>query len=380
MAITKTPQVPVARPYDNRFEVSSSTYPDDLLSSSSEYGGNYVMFRIYTHEDSFLVKDNPNEYYNDAGNSYPLKRGWIDGIDANVVEKFPEATAATVFGVGSLLSSPRRLSKMPVGNTALIAGGTYLGGKAFENAVGNVKKDYRQQKKAICLYMPSGLSIKYGVTWEEAKMGTVAAITALAENTPEILKVGLGAATGAGLSDMIKKAIGMETTSYKESLNKVTSSVSDIASAQLLKTPGFGEMLSKASGIAANPKKEQLFKDVDYRTFTFAYSFYPRSPEEAKTVREIIKEFKMHMHPEFKDPGEFLYIYPSEFEIIYYKDGKENLNIHRHTACVLTDMNISYSPQNVFTAFDDGMPTQINVQLTFRELAVLSKKDIEQGY
>jgi hypothetical protein len=56
------------------------------------------------------------------------------------------------------------------------------------------------------------------------------------------------------------------------------------------------------------------------------------------------------------------------------------MNIHRHTSCVLTDLSISYSPQGVFTTFDDGMPTQINVQMTFKELATLSKETIKDGY
>lgn len=377
MAIAKTPQVPVSRPYDNRFEVSSTTYPDNLLSSSNEYGGNYVMFRIYTHQDSKLIKENPDEYFTSADNSYPLKRGWVAGINADTAKYFPEATTATAIGATKVLTNP---SKLSVTNVLLGAGGTYLGGQAFENAVGNVKKDYKLQKKAICLYMPAGLTSRYSVTWNTDALGTVAAFTALAENLPDVAQVMRGIASGEGLSDMIKKATGLETGSTSQNVQNIKSSVSSIGTAQLLKTPGFGQMLSKASGIAANPKKEQLFKEVEYRTFTFAYSFYPRSKQEAATVREIIKEFKLHMHPEFKDAGEFLYIYPSEFEIVYYNNGKENTNLHKHTACVLTDMNISYSPQNVYTSFDDGMPSQINVQLSFRELALLSKKDIQEGY
>jgi hypothetical protein len=86
------------------------------------------------------------------------------------------------------------------------------------------------------------------------------------------------------------------------------------------------------------------------------------------------------MHPEYKDANRFLYVYPSEFDIRYYNNGVENLNIHRHTSCVLTDMNVMYTPQGVYTAFEGGAPSQINVTLTFRELAQLSKETIEDGY
>ena len=56
------------------------------------------------------------------------------------------------------------------------------------------------------------------------------------------------------------------------------------------------------------------------------------------------------------------------------------MNIHRHTSCVLTDMNISYTPMSILSTFEDGMPTQINVQLQFKELALLHKQAIADGY
>ena len=93
----------------------------------------------------------------------------------------------------------------------------------------------------------------------------------------------------------------------------------------------------------------------------------------------IIQEFKYHMHPEFKDANNFVYIYPSEFDIIYYSNGKENKNLHRHTSCVLTEVNVNYTPNGLFTTFPDGQPTQINVTLSFRELALLTKDKIKDG-
>jgi hypothetical protein len=132
--------------------------------------------------------------------------------------------------------------------------------------------------------------------------------------------------------------------------------------------------------VAANPKKEQIFNGVKYRDFSLNYKFYPRSAEEANNVREIIKTFKLHMHPEFKDAFNFLYIYPSEFDIFYYNNGVENLNLHRHTSVVLTDLSVTYAPNGLYSAFDDGMPTQINIEMSFRELALLTKDNILDGF
>jgi hypothetical protein len=140
-----------------------------------------------------------------------------------------------------------------------------------------------------------------------------------------------------------------------------------------------GGALSAKLGIAANPKKEQVFRGLDFRTFTFDYQFFPRSPNEAKQVLDIIETFKYHMHPEFKSEHHFVWIYPSEFDILYYNNGKENEHLHKHTSCVLESMNVNYTPNGSFTTFANGMPTQINMSLQFKELLLLSKEQIRKG-
>jgi hypothetical protein len=64
---------------------------------------------------------------------------------------------------------------------------------------------------------------------------------------------------------------------------------------------------------------------------------------------------------------------------MYYSNGEENKNLHRHTSCVLTDLNINYTPNGLFTTFPNGMPTQINMSLSFRELALLTKDKVKDG-
>jgi hypothetical protein len=92
------------------------------------------------------------------------------------------------------------------------------------------------------------------------------------------------------------------------------------------------------------------------------------------------------MHPEFKDTASFLYIYPSEFDVYYYYFNQENRALHRHTSCVLTELNINYTPNGSFQTFaageksPGGMPTQINMSMTFKELAILTKDQIKDGF
>lgn len=351
-----------AQTYDNRFEIKGLVYPSDLLSSDNRYGGNYIMFRVMIHEDSYLNKTRET-LTGVQSNTTESQKASLDGTvsDTTANALFAVTGGIAGLGVGSQVSNslPGKLVGGGLGAAAAE--------KVREDTFGNVKKSYKTQKNAICLYMPNDLMVKYGVSWEESNFATSALLLTAANS---IVDSALKNNDGTFSIDNIKKMFeGVD-------VNKLESS----APALVLRTPGTGDIISKLSGTAANPKKEQLFKQVDFRTFTFSYQFFPRDLKEAQSVQNIIKEFKLHMHPEFRDANQFIYIYPSEFEIIYFSGGKENLNIHRHTACALTDMNISYAPQGVFTAFENGIPTQINITLTFKELALLTKKDIEAGF
>jgi hypothetical protein len=138
-------------------------------------------------------------------------------------------------------------------------------------------------------------------------------------------------------------------------------------------------MASLGSATTPNPFREQIFKSVDNRTFNFDYKFLPRSANEATNVENIIRQFKFHMHPEISAGGLF-YIYPSEFNIEYRYQGKENLHINRISTCVLENMSVDYGSQAGFNTFADGTPTEITMRLQFKELETMTKQRVDQGF
>jgi hypothetical protein len=242
-----------------------------------------------------------------------------------------------------------------------LAGLATVGAAAIAANAASATRAQRRLKTAIALHVPNQLQIRYGMQWGEQDTGALAMAGATLNQGEELAKA----------------------LAQNKGKLQATKDVGELAAAiganvALSKGP-FKDANSAATGLAANPKKEQIFGGVDFRTFQVEYQFFPRSVKEAENVQRIIYEFKYHMHPEFKDSNNFLYIYPSEFDIFYYQNGKENLNIHRHTSCVLTEMSINYTPNGTFSTFENGMPTQINVQMTFRELALLTKDKIKDG-
>lgn len=332
---------------DSQYSIGSYSYPKDLMSPTGLYGGNYVIFYINIAEDSKLAKDKATQFANELT---PRDRGDLIGMKltggatgslsaANATLNAGGAVVGKLLGVGGVAAGAAALGTIGVGVTA--------------NYASSASRAQRRLKTAIALHIPNQLSIRYGMQWSEED---TSALAMAAGGLQEVSRA-LDAGSAKNLSDPAQAII---------------------ANLALSKAPN-AAAVSAATGLAANPKKEQVFKGVDFRTFSFDYQFFPRNEDEAKNVLNIIQEFKYHMHPEFKDNNNFVYIYPSEFDISYYNGGSENKNLHKHTSCVLTEMNVNYTPNGTFTAFPNGMPTQINITLQFRELALLTKDKVKEG-
>lgn len=338
-----------AATFSNKYSVDMFSYPNDLISNTQVYGGNYAIFYINVQVDSKLGKSTNEEQFVD--DLTPRDRG--DLIAQNLSKGKLLATNAALIGGGAILGKALGVGAAS-GPTAGLAA---VGAAATAKTAATASRAQRRLKTAIALHIPNQLQIRYGMQWGEQDTGALAMGAAAVGQGPEVVKALMG-----------------------KSNNKDVGGLAGAIATNLALSKGpMAGANSAATGLAANPKKEQVFSGVDFRTFQVEYQFFPRSAAEAENVQRIIKQFKYHMHPEFKDSNNFLYVYPSEFDIFYYQNGKENLNIHRHTSCVLTEMSINYTPNGAFTTFDNGMPTQINVQMSFRELALLTKDKIEDG-
>ena len=355
------------------YTTKSYSYPDDVTTSQI-YGGNFAVFFINVQSQSKLLNGDKNfvtdvvtGLNNNAGNisalaavSGQFMSGAIDGglVSAGLgaMGAFTNGISSNAAGItglaksaGNVGSTIGKILAAPLAGGALKAAGAGLVAYA---AGGEFSQPVKRLKTAISLYMPSSLSASYGVQYNESE-------------------VPMGMRIANAVGDAFKGDIPREELG--------NSAKSAMASMALGKSGDAAGALSKLSKLAPNPTTEMVFQGVETRTFSFNYRFAPRSEKEAENVLKIIEQFKFHMHPEFKDVTGFLYIYPSEFDIVYYSGGQENPNLHKHTSCVLVNMAINYTPNGMFSTFDNGMPTQIDVTLSFKELAKLDKQKIQEG-
>lgn len=203
----------------------------------------------------------------------------------------------------------------------------------------------------IALYMDAPPAVRYNMNYSNRDLGTIAGILANAA----------GVLTGKATDEVF--------TAAALALSKSAGQVFG------LDVPGIA---GAGAGVVLNPVRTVLFEAVDFRTFAFNYKFMPKDPGEVKTVKDIIKLFKFHMHPEMSE-NKLFFVYPSEFQITYYFGSIQNPYFHKFTSCVLENVEITYGGEQ-FSSFRTGEPTEINMKLTFKETEILTKDMIEKGY
>jgi hypothetical protein len=346
-----------------KYDINTTTYPSDLGAPDLAH---FVLFNINVKGKSVLdphlstytllneIKRGP-----DSANltkeqlSGPGVRGaaiLAGGAGAGVA-----ATALVNTASRAVLKSGSTAEKVASTAGTVIGAGVALavGGAMAASDVLKPDKTFRITD-AIALYMDAPPTVKYNMNYANKDLGTLLGV--LSGSVFDGNKFSAGSAEAAA-------AMGTSLAKLPGAFGGA-----DVASA-----------LSVSTGTALNPFKEVVFESVDFRSFAFKYKFYPKSQGEADSVYNIIKTFKEHMHPTLNDKSKLFFIYPSEFQITYYFEGGPNPYFHKFKSCVLESLDVSYGGDQ-FSSFADGKPTEIHLSMTFRELEILTRDSIRDGY
>ena len=139
--------------------------------------------------------------------------------------------------------------------------------------------------------------------------------------------------------------------------------------------------IGRATGTALNSNLELLFDSVNLRTFPFTINFSPRSPDEAMTVKHIIRAFKSSMAAkkgttESGQGGAFLRA-PDVFELKYKHMGRSHPFLNSFKHCALTGLQVNYTGAGTFASYNDGTPVNIKMSMTFKELNPIYFEDYD---
>ena len=138
-----------------------------------------------------------------------------------------------------------------------------------------------------------------------------------------------------------------------------------------------GGLSQRTQGAILNNNVELLFSGPSLRSFSFQFLFYPREPNEAKMVRQIIRAFKQAMSVK-RSATSLLLKSPHTFAISYMTAGqKAHPYLNRFKECALTSCNVEYTPDGTYMTYggqepnDEKSMTAYRLSLTFQELEPL---------
>jgi hypothetical protein len=206
------------------------------------------------------------------------------------------------------------------------------------NANLSLTKREKRQVATVALYMPDTVNFQYTASH-----------------------------TNLGLRNTLIKAGGIL---FKDAATTITSAIESDVTRLALAT----------QGLALNPLNQLLFDSIDFRSYQLAFTFTPYSRQEAEDVKRIIKLFKEAAMPRITEAAfGMFFIPPSTVNIQFIYNNAENKNISKVAESIIENIDVNYAP-NGWSAHDDGAPVQTTLTMNFKEIVLVDKKKIAEGF
>ena len=231
----------------------------------------------------------------------------------------------------------------------------------------------------ILLYMPQDIQDAFAAKWEGKKFGQIT--------------TGLLASAGQeGNIDKLKSAGKTLDTALKKSMvESAASIVTGLAQKITGDTISAGDLFGGISGVARNPNVEVLFQSMELRTFDLTFKMSPFDDQDALRIEAIIKIFKQAMLPQYNlgkdvevfgrdndalDAG-FIQV-PKVCAVNFMRGSNRNRFLPRYKMCAITDVNVNYTPDNVYATIDRNMPVATELKLSFMETKLVFSEDVQE--
>ena len=231
----------------------------------------------------------------------------------------------------------------------------------------------------ILMYMPQDVQDNFAAKWEGKKFGAMTTgILAAAGQGAAVDKIN---AMGQNVSNQLKKGTA------ELAAKVVTGLASKLTGDQITANDVFGGI----SGVARNPNVEVLFQSMELRTFDLTFKMAPYDESDVQRMDAIIKIFKQAMLPQYKlgDDVEvfgmknnaleagFIQV-PKVCAVNFMRGNIRNRFLPRYKMCAITDVNVNYTPDNVYATFDRSSPVATELKLSFMETKLVFSEDVQQ--
>lgn len=233
----------------------------------------------------------------------------------------------------------------------------------------------RTLSSSICMYMPATVGATQSSKYGEHEIGAAVAAGIAAYK---------GYTDGDGFFNTISSIKDATTNVLGEIVVEAGKDALDIAA------KGAKAAIDINRGMVTNNRLEMVFEGTERRSFTFDFKMMPKSESEALMVDKIVNMFRFYMAPSFAegDLQSRTFIVPATFDIeYYYAVGKRNNFLNRISTCVLESCNVTYGGERVQffrptsgVNGDGAPPVETSIALQFKELEIITREKIAEGF
>jgi hypothetical protein len=265
---------------------------------------------------------------------------------------------------------------------------------------------------SVHLYMPpDALKTSYSQSYADTDLGAIGNVINQIDET-QVGAIGSAISSGS-VGKMLEVLRGVGADDATKTALKNAAAREAVGRAGAVNA-GATAAIQRRLGQIVNPFKAVIYQGPGgFRTFSFNFIMQPESESEVLIVKNIVRYFKMAMHPGVSDlsfstsyfddaaqkevtetkkqtgsiTSSAMLTYPDTFEIKLNPNRKSQSNsvnnsLFKIKECFLESFNVDYSTSGGPAFFDDsdGSPVTTTVAMQFKETELMTRQSIAQGY
>lgn len=131
------------------------------------------------------------------------------------------------------------------------------------------------------------------------------------------------------------------------------------------------KQIGQSIGAILNPHLSQFFEGPTFQSFTFEWTFHPRSPDESSSLKTLCQQFKQYMLPSraVQDVSSFL-AYPSIVQATVHPDIGFPMK-----RCAIDMVNIDYAPGGLVFFKGTKLPRVIKLTVSLKAIEYFLSED-----
>ena len=350
--------------------------------------GHYILFYINKQEPAKLNFGEEGESAFSDGTQAVVEQARQVSVPEYIRELDPTGVSEYVGrrydeGLGDILNEDFKRGTILLGGGGAMAGTVDrsdivkgLKEKGFSGVAKSMVRVKRapttRLETAIAMYMPPSVNVSYAANYIDSEIGAFS--------------------VGAGAAIREFNRTGKLAAGARSFLDTVPDELKNVAARQILGaigsiipgTQGLEEVAGMATGQIIADRMELAFKGLPKRGFQYTFKMIPKSEQEAEEIRKIVFTFKANMLPEIREgtAGRGM-IVPNTFDIRYMYMNRDNDFLHKISTCALESMNVTYGGDRYRTFPDAGdgtPPVETTMTLNFKELELITKERVYEGY